>query len=57
MGYNGMGAREDPTWSTDSAARDYENGNAHLRRIAIEAASAYRHRPAVGASYGSAKPP
>ena len=47
MGY-GMGAREDSSGTRTRRGGITKTGNAHLRRIAIEAAWAYRHRPAVG---------
>jgi transposase len=48
MGYSGMGAREDSSGPRTRRGGITKTGNAHLRRIAIEAAWAYRHRPAVG---------
>jgi transposase len=48
MGYGGMGAREDSSGPRTRRGGITKTGNAHLRRIAIEAAWAYRHRPAVG---------
>jgi transposase len=48
MGYAGMGAREDSSGTRTRRGGITKTGNAHLRRIAIEAAWAYRHRPAVG---------
>src|SRR4030095_3912488 len=48
MGYSGMGAREDSTGGRTRRGRITKTGNAHLRRIAVEAAWAYRHRPVVG---------
>jgi transposase len=48
MGYSGMGAREDSSGTRTRRGGITKAGNAHLRRIAIEAAWAYRHRPAVG---------
>lgn len=48
MGYGGMGAREDSSGTRMRRGGITKTGNAHLRRIAIEAAWAYRHRPAVG---------
>lgn len=48
MGYSGLGAREDSSGSRTRRGGITKTGNAHLRRIAIEAAWAYRHRPAVG---------
>jgi transposase len=48
MGYSGMGAREDSSGTRTRRGGITKTGNAHLRRIAIEAAWAYRHRPAIG---------
>jgi hypothetical protein len=48
MGYSGMGAREDSSGTRTPRGGITKTGNAHLRRIAIETAWAYRHRPAVG---------
>lgn len=48
MGYSGMGPREDSSGPRIRRGGITKTGNAHLRRIAIEAAWAYRHRPAVG---------
>jgi transposase len=48
MGYSGMGAREDSSGTRTRRGGITKTGNAHLRRIAIEAAWAYRHRPALG---------
>jgi len=48
MGYSGLGAREDSSGPRTRRGGITKTGNAHLRRIAIEAAWAYRHRPAVG---------
>ena len=48
MGYSGMGAREDSSGTRTRRGGITKTGNAHLRRIAIEAAWAYRHQPAVG---------
>jgi transposase len=48
MGYSGMGAREDSSGPRTRRGGITKTGNAHLRRIAIEAAWAYRHRPAIG---------
>jgi transposase len=50
MGYGGMGAREDSSGARIRRGGITKTGNAHLRRIAIEAAWAYRHRPTVGAA-------
>lgn len=48
MGYGGLGAREESSGTRTRRGGITKTGNAHLRRIAIEAAWAYRHRPAVG---------
>ena len=48
MGYGGMGVREDSSGPRTRRGGITKTGNAHLRRIAIEAAWAYRHRPAIG---------
>ena len=48
MGYSGMGAREDSSGPRTRRGGITKTGNAHLRRIVIEAAWAYRYRPAVG---------
>ena len=50
MGYSGAVAREDSTGARIRRGGITKTGNAHLRRIVIEAAWAYRHRPAVGAA-------
>lgn len=48
MGYSGLGAREDSSGGRIRRGGITKTGNAHLRRIVVEAAWAYRHRPAVG---------
>ena len=50
MGYSGAVASEDSTGDRIRRGRITKTGNAHLHRIVIEAAWAYRHRPAVGAT-------
>ena len=50
MGYSGMGAREDSSGERKRRGGITKTGNAHLRRVVVEAAWAYRHRPAVGAA-------
>jgi transposase len=50
MGYSGMGAREDSSGRRTQRGGITKTGNAHLRRIVIEAAWAYRHRPSIGAA-------
>jgi transposase len=47
MGYTGLGSSEDTSGSRTRRGGITKTGNAHLRRIVIEAAWAYRHRPAV----------
>lgn len=47
MGYSGLGAREASSGGRTRRGGITKTGNAHLRRILIEAAWAYRHRPAV----------
>jgi transposase len=48
MGYSGAVASEDSTGTRIRRGRITKTGNAHLRRVIIEAAWAYRYRPAVG---------
>jgi transposase len=48
MGYSGLGAREESSGARTRRGGITKTGNAHLRRIVIEAAWAYRHRPSVG---------
>src|SRR5207244_6443020 len=48
MGYSGAVASEDSSGPRIRRGAITKTGNAHLRRIVIEAAWAYRHRPAVG---------
>jgi transposase len=48
MGYGGMGTSEDSSGPRTRRGGITKTGNAHLRRIVVEAAWAYRHRPAVG---------
>jgi transposase len=47
MGYTGLGTREDSSGARTRRGGITKAGNAHLRRIVIEAAWAYRHRPAA----------
>jgi transposase len=49
MGYSGAVASEDSSGPRVQRGAITKTGNAHLRRVVIEAAWAYRHRPAVGA--------
>jgi transposase len=48
MGYSGAVACEDSSGERTRRGGITKTGNAHLRRVVIEAAWAYRHRPAVG---------
>jgi transposase len=48
MGYSGAVASEDSTGDRIRRGGITKTGNAHLRRVVIEAAWAYRFRPAVG---------
>ena len=50
MGYSGAVAREDSSGARTRRGGITKTGNAHLRRVIVEAAWAYRHRPAVGAA-------
>jgi transposase len=50
MGYGGLGAREASSGPRQRRGGITKTGNAHLRRIVLEAAWAYRHRPSVGAA-------
>lgn len=47
MGYSGAVPREHSSGNRVSRGAITKTGNAHLRRIIVEAAWAYRHRPAV----------
>jgi transposase len=48
MGYSGAVASEDSSGERTRRGGITKAGNAHLRRVVVEAAWAYRHRPAVG---------
>jgi transposase len=48
MGYSGVVASEHASGERTRRGRITKAGNAHLRRVVVEAAWAYRHRPAVG---------
>jgi transposase len=48
MGYSGAVSREHSSGERIRRGAISKAGNAHLRRIAVEAAWAYRHRPTVG---------
>ena len=49
MGYSGAVPSEDSSGKRKRQGSITKTGNAHLRRIVIEAAWSYRHRPAIGA--------
>lgn len=53
MGYSGAVSREHSTGERIRRGPISKAGNAHLRRIVVEAAWAYRHRPAVGKALAS----
>jgi transposase len=48
MGYSGVVSWEDSSGPRVHRGSISKAGNAHLRRIVVEAAWAYRHRPAIG---------
>jgi transposase len=48
MGYSGAVPREDSSGKRKQRGSITKTGNAHLRRIAVEAAWSYRHRPGIG---------
>src|SRR5271169_3283876 len=48
MGYSGTVPSEDSSGKRTRRGSITKTGNAHLRRIAVEAAWSYRHRPATG---------
>jgi transposase len=48
MGYSGAVPSEDSSGKRKRQGRITKTGNAHLRRIVVEAAWSYRHRPAIG---------
>lgn len=50
MGYSGAVASEDSSGTRMRRGAITKTGNAHLRRVVIEAAWAYRHRPSIGAT-------
>jgi len=50
MGYSGVVPSEDSSGKRMQRGAITKTGNAHLRRVVIEAAWAYRHRPAIGAT-------
>lgn len=48
MGYSGAVPSEDSSGERKQRGSITKTGNAHLRRIVVEAAWSYRHRPAIG---------
>ena len=50
MGYSGAVASEDSSGTRTYRGAITKTGNAHVRRVLIEAAWCYRHRPAIGAT-------
>jgi len=50
MGYAGIVSRENSSAEREWRGAITKTGNAHLRRIVVEAAWSYRHRPAKGAA-------
>ena len=48
MGYSGAVSSENSSGERTRRGGITKTGNAHLRRIVVEAAWAYRHRPRVG---------
>ena len=48
MGYSGAVSREHSSGERIRRGAISKTGNAHLRRIVVEAAWAYRHRPSIG---------
>jgi transposase len=48
MGYSGAVPSEDSSGKRRRQGSITKTGNAHLRRIVVEAAWSYRHRPAIG---------
>jgi transposase len=50
MAYAGIVASEHSSGERQRRGSITKTGNAHLRRVVVEAAWAYRHRPAVGAT-------
>jgi transposase len=49
MGYSGVFPSEDSSGKRIRKGRITKAGNAHLRRVVVESAWSYRHRPAIGA--------
>ena len=50
MGYSGAVASEDSSGEREYRGAITKAGNAHLRRVVVEAAWAYQHKPAVGST-------
>src|SRR5215472_13680823 len=50
MGYGGIVASEHSSGESSWRGGITKTGNAHLRRVVVEAAWAYRHQPAVGST-------
>jgi transposase len=50
MAYAGVVSREDSSGRRQRRGAITKTGNAHLRRVVVEAAWAYRHRPGLGAA-------
>jgi transposase len=50
MGYSGLVSREHSSGNHIRRGAITKTGNTHLRRVIVEAAWAYRHRPAIGAT-------
>lgn len=50
MAYGGIVASEDSSGERIRRGNITKTGNAHLRRVVVEAAWAYRHRPSIGAT-------
>jgi transposase len=50
MGYSGAVSSEDSSGDRQHRGAITKAGNAHLRRVVVEAAWAYRHKPAVGST-------
>jgi transposase len=50
MGYSGAVSREHTSGERVQRGSISKAGNAHLRRIVVEAAWSYRHRPSIGAA-------
>jgi transposase len=57
MGYSGAVASEDSSGERTRRGGITKAGNAHLCRVVVEAAWAYRHRPAWGRRCASARHP